>query len=331
MKEILILFGGNSNEHSVSIKSAESIAKHIDQNLFKVSYVYISKDNLWYKFHDDFAQLSNKQWCQNHEDDIIFNVIKYLQYFDVVFPILHGKNGEDGRLQGMLELFQIPYVGCSAVASGIAMNKSYTKMLATQIKIPTLPFVVIDKDDYMVEEVSNVLDFPVIVKPMTEGSSIGIEVVNTISDLDQAIKKAGVYAKQLLVEPFIQGKELECAILYNNGAITGAVGEIKTIDHFYDYETKYQNDNAELIIPATISEDHTTKIQTYSKQLFKLLGNQGFARIDFFLEKESQQIYLNEINTIPGFTSISMFPKLFEYSGLDYQNLITTLIENAID
>lgn len=331
MKEILILFGGNSNEHSISIKSAESVAKHIDKNLFNISYAYISKDNQWYKFHDNFDQLSDEQWCEKHEDDIIFNIIKYLQYFDTVFPILHGKNGEDGRLQGMLELFAIPYVGCSAVASGIAMDKAYTKMLAKQINIPTLPFVVIDKDDYMVEDISNVLDFPVIVKPMTEGSSIGIAIANTISELDQAIKKAGSYSKQLLVEPFIQGNELECAILYNKGAITSTVGEIKTTDHFYDYETKYQNNKAELIIPTTISTELVTKIQDYSKQLFKLLGNRGFARVDFFLEKNSQQIYLNEINTIPGFTTISMFPKLFEYDGISYQDLITTLIENATD
>lgn len=330
LKEILILFGGKSHEHDISIASCKSISEHIDTSLFEVKYLYISKDNVWYKFHGNFEELNEADWEEKNEDKVIFNIVEYLKHFDVVFPILHGTYGEDGTLQGMLELFDIPYVGCTCAGSSIGMDKSYTKQIAQSSNIPTLPFVTIDTNDYMVEEVINTMDFPVIIKPANEGSSIGIIVANTIYELNEAIKKIGNEYQKVIVEPFIKGQELECAVIATNGIISSRVGEILPVHQFYDYEAKYENDTVQTKIPADLPADIETQIQKYAKQLFSILGGKGMARVDFFYEIETKKVYLNEINTIPGFTNISMFPKLFEFSGIPYQELITTLIENAI-
>lgn len=330
LKQVLIVLGGASSEHNISISSAQSVAEHIDNKLFEVTYLYISKENNWYKFDGNFEELKKEKWIDNNEDNKIFNIIEYLKHFDVVFPILHGKYGEDGTLQGMLELFNIPYVGCTCVGNAIAMDKSYTKLIATSSHIPTLPFVTINTANYMVEEVSNVFDFPVIIKPATEGSSIGIQVVHTIYELDQAIEEAGKLYTKLIVEPFIQGQELECAVIATRDILVSDVGEILPANEFYDYEAKYEKEVIQTKIPADLTDDVKKQIQDYTKQLFELLGAKGFARVDFFYIKETKKVYLNEINTIPGFTTISMFPKLFEFSGIPYQELITTLIENAI-
>lgn len=330
LKEILILFGGRSHEHDVSIASCKSISEHINKTLFEVKYIYISKDNNWYKFYGNFDELKATDWEEKNEEQKIFNIIEYLKHFDVIFPILHGSYGEDGTLQGMLELFDIPYVGCTCTGSGIGMDKSYTKLIAMSSDIPTLPFVTIDTNNYMVEEVSNVFDFPVIIKPAKEGSSIGVTVVNTIYELDEAIKVAKKQYDKVIVEPFIKGQELECAVMNANGILTSGVGEIIPAHQFYDYEAKYETDTIQTKIPASIPIEITEKIQDYTKKLFTILGGRGFARVDFFYETDTKKVYLNEINTIPGFTNISMFPKLFQESGIPYQDLITTLIEQAI-
>lgn len=330
LKEILILFGGKSHEHDISIASCKSISKQIDTSLFEVKYLYISKNNIWYKFYGNFGELKEEDWEEKNEEKAIFNIVEYLKHFDVVFPVLHGIYGEDGTLQGMLELFDIPYVGCTCAASAIGIDKSYTKQIAMSNNIPTLPFVTIDTNDYMIEQVSNKMDFPVIIKPAVEGSSIGITVANTIYELDQAIKTAGKQYSKVIIEPFIKGQELECAVMYTNGIFTSDVGEILPVNQFYDYEAKYKSDSIQTKIPANLPEEIKKQIQNYTKQLFTILGGKGFARIDFFYEAETKKVYLNEINTIPGFTNISMFPKLFEFSGIPYQDLITTLIESTI-
>lgn len=330
MKQVVILFGGTSSEHDVSIQSAKSVYEHIEKSLYDVSLVYISKDNTWYKFDGDFDLLTQNNWIGKHEQDDIFNIIKYLSYFDVVLPILHGKDGEDGKLQGMLELFHIPYIGCPPLASAIAMDKVYSKILLEQSGIPVLPYVSIDANDYMIEDVIYQIDFPMIVKPANGGSSIGISVAKNVAELDDKIKEASIYDNKILIEPFITGQELECAILETDHITTSDIGEIIPANEFYDYNAKYENKESITLIPANISNDVKLKIQEYAKKAFQTLGCKDLARVDFFYEKETKKIYLNEINTLPGFTTISMYPKLLESNGISYPSLLTTLIRKHL-
>lgn len=330
MKHILLIFGGTSSEHEVSLKSAKSIYENIDKEEFDISMVYISKDNTWHKFDGNFDRALNGTWLEENEDTDIFNIIKYLTYFDVVFPILHGINGEDGRLQGLLELFNIPYVGCPLFASAIGIDKVYSKILFKNANIPVLPSVSIDKNNYMIEDVVYKLDFPMIVKPSNGGSSIGINVANSVSELDDMIKEAGKYDNKILIEPFIQGQELECAILEKDEIIASTVGEIIPANDFYDYNAKYENKESITLIPANIPSEIEKQIQEYAKKAFRILGCKDLARVDFFYDKNTKKIYLNEINTLPGFTTISMYPKLLESDGISYKELLTALIRNSL-
>lgn len=310
--------------------SASSIYKNINKEKYNITTCYISKENKWYKFDGDFDSLIKNDWIVNHEEDTIFNIIKYLQSFDLVFPILHGYGGEDGKIQGMLELFNIPFIGCNAISSNIGMDKITFKNILSSAGLPTLPFVNINYDDYMIEDIIYNLDFPMIVKPSNGGSSIGITKVNTIKELDNAIKKAAIYDKYILIEPFINAQELECAVIENDDIIVSTIGEINAINDFYDYEAKYENNTVQTIIPANIPDTVSEEIKTYAKKVFKLIRGRGLSRIDFFYDTSSNKIYLNEINTIPGFTTISMYPKLFQHDGISYSKLLDILINNAI-
>lgn len=331
MKKILILFGGISSEHEISIKSSKSVYKNIDKELFDVSLAYISKENVWYKFDGDFDDLDDKNWKQNHEEDAIFNVLKYLQTFDLVLPILHGFGGEDGKLQGMLEFFQIPFVGCKSLSSNLGMDKIISKIIFEHAKIPVLPYVSIDFQNYMIEDIIYQLDFPMIVKPANGGSSIGIAKVDTVKQLNDAIILASQYDRYILIEPFRKMQELECAILENNGLITSTIGEINSNNEFYDYEAKYISSAPQTEIPANIPEEIQKQIQKLAKKAFTAIRGNGLARVDFFYDSNTKELFLNEINTIPGFTTISMYPKMLAFDGISYSNLLTTIIENAIN
>lgn len=330
MKQVLILFGGTSSEHDVSIQSAQSVYEHIDREQFDVSMAYISKNNIWYKFEGDFKSLSKENWEIEHEEDSIFNILKYLTYFDIVFPILHGKYGEDGTLQGMLELFHVPYIGSSHVASAIGMDKVLSKILFEASKIPVLPYVSIDTKNYTIEDVIYKLDFPMIVKPANGGSSIGISIANNVAELDEKIQEASNYDSKILIEPFIKAQELECSILEKETIITSTIGEIIPSNEFYDYDAKYENKESITLIPANIPNEISSKIKSYAKKVFQILHCKDLARVDFFYDKETKKIYLNEINTLPGFTTISMYPKLLESNGISYSELLTTLITNHL-
>jgi len=329
IKKVLIMFGGNSSEHYVSCKSCKSIIENIDKKLFKYEIVGIDFDNTWYKFSDDLKYLQNGNW---KEANIlkIDNIISYLKEFDVVFPITHGTNGEDGKLQGMLELFNIPFVGCKTLASSIGMDKEISKIIFDNLRIKQVPYLVI-KDDYKINDVVEKIEFPVIVKPANGGSSIGINKANDKKELVKAIREAKRYDKKVIVEKFIKARELEVAVLENKDKILCSnIGEIKSANEFYDYDAKYVNSNSNTIIPDDIPLDVVDKIKEYAKKIFKVLNCNGYARIDFFYDEEKGEIYINEINTIPGFTTISMYPKLIESIGINYTDLITILINNAL-
>ena len=328
IKKVLILFGGKSTEHYVSCKSCKSIIENIDKKLFEYEVVGIDFDNTWYKFSDDLSYLEKGNW---KEANIlkIDNIIKYLKEFDVVFPITHGNNGEDGKLQGLLELFNVKFVGCKTLSSSIGMDKVISKVIFDSLNINQVPYLVIN-EEYSISDIIKKLQFPVIVKPANGGSSIGISKADNKKELIKAIKEAKKYDDKVIIEKFIIARELECAVLENKkDIICSNPGEIKSANEFYDYDAKYVNETSYTTIPNDLKEDVVNKIKDYSKKIFKTLNCSGYARIDFFYDEENEKIYINEINTIPGFTSISMYPKLIESIGITYTDLITILINNA--
>ncbi len=327
LKKILVIFGGNSYEHYVSCKSAKSIVENIDQKLFEYELVGIHFDHKWYQFDDDLSYLENGHWKDANVVPID-NVIDYIQKFDVVFPMIHGYSGEDGKLQGMLELFDIPFVGCNTLASAIGMDKEIAKILFEHLGIPQVPYLVLEEEKY--NEIEKRIGFPVIVKPANGGSSIGIVKAENKKQLKKAIKEAKKYDSKIIIEKFIKARELECAVLEkNNHIICSGLGEIKSANELYDYNAKYINEKSYTTIPDDLPDHIVNQIQEYAKKIFTRFQCNGYARIDFFYVEESNQVYINEINTIPGFTSISMYPKLIENEGISYTDLITILIHNA--
>lgn len=306
MKKVLLIYGGVSPEHEVSCKSAKAIVKNIDVHKFQLDCVYITLNNEW---------LYKKQK--------INNIIEFVKKYDVVFPIIHGINGEDGKLQGMFELFNIKYVGSKLGASYICLDKEKTKQILNYYQIPQVPFQIYHKKQKLS------IPFPIIVKPANGGSSIGINIAKNNKEYRKAIKEALKYDKKIIIEKYIKAQELECAILEDKKIVVSEIGEIITNNKFYDYNTKYQNNNATTKPIADIPKNIKKQIKKYAKIVFKLLELKGLARIDFFYDKNHNKIYLNEINTLPGFTPISMYPKLITNKKISYKKLITKLIENA--
>lgn len=323
--KIAVIYGGISTEHDVSIKSAKNVINNIDTNKYDVTPILIAKDGSWYK-----------------NGKLLKNIIEELKKVDVVFPILHGKFGEDGTVQGMLEMHKIPYVGCNVLASSICMDKIYTKIILDKAKIKQANYIYIKdeniyvddefeelelENDRIVELVEKKLGYPVFIKPSRSGSSIGIKKARNAQELIAGIQKAAEFDSKILVEEYIDGRELECAIL-NGKAIE--VGEIVPGDDFYSYEAKYNNKESMVIVPAEIKTEIRNKIKYLAEKAFKVVDGTGLARIDFFLEDKTDELYINEINTMPGFTEISMYPKLCEAGNIKYKDLISNLIESAV-
>lgn len=326
MKKVLLLSGGNSSEHDISLISATSILNNIDNNLFQVSTVIIDFDTKWYEYKGKVENLINWNKLETTKID---NIIEYLKSFDVVFPITHGTNGEDGKLQGMLDLFNIKYVGCKTSTSAICMDKDFSKMIFSYLGIPQIPFITISNQKIKINTIIKKLDLPLIVKPANGGSSIGITKVNNKKELKKAINEAFKYDKKVVIEKFVNARELECGVLEDDNFYISEIGEIKAANEFYDYNAKYENKESYTIIPAKINKDIKNKIINYVKTAFHGINGKGFARIDFLYDEKNNQLYLNEINTLPGFTEISMYPKLFMDSGMEYKDLITTIINNS--
>lgn len=326
MKKVLVLCGGNSSEHDVSLVSAKSILDNIDNNLFKVSTVVIDYDNKWYEYCGKVDCLSD--WKQQ-ECECIDNIVNYLKKYDVIFPITHGTNGEDGKLQGMLDLFGIKYVGCKTSSSAICMDKDFSKMIFSYLGIPQIPFTTISSNKIKIHDIIKNLGLPLIVKPANGGSSIGISKVNNKKELKKAIIEAFKYDEKIIIEKFIKARELECGILEDRDFYISEVGEIISANEFYDYNAKYENKKSNTTIPAQLKKEIKDKIIKYAKTAFDGINGRGLARIDFLYDEDNNQLYLNEINTLPGFTEISMYPKLFIYSGIEYKDLITKLINNC--
>lgn len=326
MKQVLLAFGGTSTEHDVSVNSAKTVYDNIDRSSYIVDLLYISKNNLWYRL-EEFPTINSNTWDSEHEQKDILNYVRLLEYYDLVFPIFHGKPGEDGTFQGLLDYFKIPYIGCDTHTSSISIDKSTTKELLSFHDIPMLPFVTIRQDKYMIEDVISKMDLPVIIKPVTGGSSIGVDVASNVKELDDKIHKTFKYSNKLIIEPFIKYRELECAVYKTDKIYTSSIGEILTSHSFYSYEAKYEDSESKGVIPADIPIDITKKIKETAKSIFYLLDGKDLSRIDFFYDEANNQIYFNEINTIPGFTEISMYPKLWKNDKISFKELLTTLIE----
>ena len=300
MKKVLIIYGGKSYEHDISIKSYKTIIDNIDKEKYIVDSIYITKDNIW---------LNN--------DKEILNIIEFIKSFDVVFPIIHGYGGEDGKLQGMLDLFDIKYVGSKCGSSYICMDKIRTKEILSNYDIPITKYW-LTKDN---------IEYPVIVKPSNGGSSIGITVVEKENYIYSALKKAHEYDNRIIIEEFLNNpKEIECACIMNNDDLIIEIGSIEQDNTFYDYKTKYENDNIVTNLNPNITDDLKDQLKEYCNKIFSILDLDGFARIDFLYK---DKLYLNEINTIPGFTDISMFPMLIGKRGISIKDIITILIENC--
>lgn len=342
-----VIFGGMSTEHDVSIVSGTSVAKKLDKDKYEVYPIYIENNGEWYKCTDISKKYGVGDKIENIEK--IDNVIEYLRKMDVLFPVLHGLYGEDGSIQGLFELLKIPYVGCKVLGSSIAMDKVYAKIIfdKANIKQARYEYVRKDNDKYIyidkefnekrctLEEVCKIIDknltYPMFIKPSNSGSSVGINKSNNIKELQEHIEYASKYDKKILIEENLIGKEIECSVLGNEDVKASCLGEIAPAESFYTFDAKYKNSASKLTIPAEINSKLADKVRNEAVKAFKAIDGKGFARVDFFVNEATEGIYINEINTLPGFTEISMYPKLWEQSGLEYSKVLDELIKLALE
>jgi D-alanine-D-alanine ligase len=345
---VAVLFGGESAEHEISIRSANNIIDAMDKGKYDISLIGITKDGRWYGGRSAEAILYsvNKSYTVSDVDLLGFipgkadaNIV-YISDTkkkigpDVIFPILHGPMGEDGTVQGMLKLASIPFIGSGVVGSSAGMDKDVMKRLFRDSGIPIGRFRVLlsnERENVMFDELADDLGSPLFIKPANMGSSVGVHKVNNRAEFSTALDDAFNYDKKVIVEEFIKGREIECAVLGNENPMASVPGEICTRHDFYSYDAKYIDEKgAELSIPALLPEEKKGEIRVLAIKSFKSLCCEGLARVDFFM-KDDGTVIVNEVNTIPGFTSMSMYPMLFKESGIGYSELIDRLITLAID
>jgi len=329
-----VIFGGMSTENEVSVVSAKSIIENLNTEKYDIFPIYIEKDGTWY------------EGTQQKEGKKILNIMDYLRNMDILFPVLHGLYGEDGTIQGLFELLKKPYVGCGVLASSVGMDKVYTKIIFDRAGLKQAKYEYIRKYkenyifvhknfeeeilsiDKVVERIATNLRFPMFIKPSNSGSSVGVNKAKNKEELKEAIKYATQFDDKILIEEGIVGKEVECAVLGKEEVIASCVGEVKSAEDFYSYDAKYKNQESRTEIPANIPIEISNEIRQQAIRAFKSIDGKGLSRVDFFIENKTNQIYINEINTLPGFTNISMYPKLMEASGISYTDLLNQLIDN---
>lgn len=343
-----IIFGGVSSEHDISCISAKGIITNLDYNKYNVVLIGITKEGRWFLYNDDVNLLPEDKWIYSKSlvpafispDTSVHGIITSrgeIIRLDVVFPVLHGKNGEDGTIQGLLQLAQIPFVGCDSTSSGICMDKAIANAVADAFDIPQAKWCAITQFDYknnpdaLLDNAVEKLGLPIFVKPANAGSSVGISKAQSRDELIKALEIAFKEDKKAVLEQFIDGFEVECAVMGNNNPVAAEVGQIIAAADFYDYDSKYNNPQSELHIPAKIPEEKRNEVKAQAIKAYKALGCEGLSRVDFFVTKDEGKVLLNEINTIPGQTPISMYPKLFEAAGLPYKELINKLIDLALE
>ena len=341
-----VLFGGRSGEHEVSLASAASVIRGLDPDQYEAVPIGITKDGHWLvgegavKMLPEVLKGGRRVMLTADPTEAALVPLDRgsgAQRLDVIFPVMHGTFGEDGTIQGMLELAGLPYVGAGVLGSAIGMDKDVSKRLCKEAGIPVVPWVTIHRWAWETEpeavraQIEGKFEYPVFVKPATLGSSVGMSKVHSTEELAPALNLACEYGLKILVEKAVTGREIEVSVLGNHEPQSSVPGEIVPHREFYDYAAKYLEDGTQLIIPAALKPSQVTKIQSLAIKAFRTLELSGMARVDFFLEKKGGKLYLNEANTIPGFTSISMYPKLWEASGISFRELIGKLIDLAFE
>jgi D-alanine-D-alanine ligase len=349
-KRIAVIFGGQSSEHEVSRVSAQTVINSINRDKYDVVMVGITKDGRWLRYDGPVEKLGTGEWQMAAEAAAARTVIIPKgnsargiftvsgaetddERIDVVFPVLHGCNGEDGTIQGLFELAGIPYVGCGVLSSSVGMDKAYSKVIFEKEGIPQGKYLVFNRKqirndtESVIKQVEEALTYPCFVKPSNAGSSVGVSKAHDKAKLIGALELAAKYDRRILVEEFINGREVECAVLGNDEAVASTVGEVVSCKEFYDYEAKYSSESTSTVtIPADLPDETIQLIREYAVKAFKALDCSGLSRVDFFVHKETGKVYINEINTLPGFTSISMYPMLWEASGIPCSELTDRLI-----
>ena len=348
---VCILFGGISPEHEVSLRSAESVLNNISKERYNIFPVGITKEGQWYLFGgNDYSMLPNGSWL-THPDNcpamispvrgqglICFKQEGVVSTpVDVVFPVLHGENGEDGAMQGLLQMAGIPYVGPHVAESAVSMDKTLTKLVADSAGVSQAAWHLVRSEE-LKGRMESILDaieakfvYPVFIKPAGTGSSVGVSKAANREQLREALLSAGSFDSKILVEEFIHGREIEVAVMGNDSPVASVCGEIDSGAEFYDYETKYVTDTSVAYIPARIDEDVSELVREQAVKIYSAIGCKGLSRVDFFVTFEGSRVVFNEINTLPGFTSISMYPKLFAASGIPYDQLIDELLQLAME
>lgn len=341
-----VLFGGRSGEHEVSLASAASVIRGMDLDKYEPVPIGITKDGHWLigegaaKMLPDILKSGRRVMLTADPTEAALVPLDRgagAQRFDVIFPVMHGTFGEDGTIQGMLELSGLPFVGAGVLGSAIGMDKDVSKRLCQDAGIPVVPWITIhrwqwEKDRGAVKaSIEEKFAYPVFVKPATLGSSVGMTKVHKEEELGPALDFAAEYSLKILVEKSVTAREIEVAVLGNHEPEASIPGEIVPHREFYDYAAKYLEEGTQLLIPADLKPAQAKKVQTLAVEAFRTLELSGMARVDFFLEKKGNKLYLNEVNTIPGFTSISMYPKLWEASGIPFRELVDRLIELAFE
>lgn len=352
---VAVVFGGRSDEHDVSLRSARTIMAALDPERYDVIPMGITREGRWISGGDPMAALvevspmfhlgEGEQKVEPTGERSIVPVIGaealipggVTDSVDIFFPALHGPMGEDGTLQGMLELAGLPYVGSGVLGSAAAMDKAMAKVVIAQAGIPQLPWMLVLRREWernpegIEARIAEEIGFPCFVKPANLGSSVGITKARDAAELTEGLREAAHFDRRLVVEKGVVGRELEISVLGNDDPIVSVAGEIRPRGEFYDYNAKYIDDTAELIIPAELEPEIQNQLEEYAARAFVALDLAGLARIDFFLEEGTDQIYLNEVNTLPGFTSISMYPSLWAASGLDLSDLVDRLVRLGLE
>ena len=347
---LAIIFGGKSTEHNISIVSATSIIYNLNKKKYNIFPIYINKEGLFYKYTKPIKDIKILTINDSIKElEPITNITEYLKNIDVIFPVLHGLYGEDGTIQGLFELLGIKYVGCKVLSSSLCMDKVYTKIIFEKANINTAKSMYIKKDKKsylyidnnfntykltskeLAQKTKEYLHYPVFIKPSNQGSSVGVNKANNSKELIKYLNIAFKYDSKVLIEEAIIGKEVECAILGNDILTLSSVGEIKSAEEFYSFNSKYKNKESITIIPAELPNNIIETIKELAKKAYIACDCKGLSRIDFFIEEKTNKIYINEINTLPGFTNISMYPKLMEHSNISYSKLLDKLIELALE
>lgn len=342
---VAVVFGGQSGEHEVSLMSSTSIINALDKEKYEIIMIGITRQGAWKYYDGPIDGVITGEWEKNARnlDQSEYNFLTTGEScpgenIDIVFPVLHGPMGEDGTIQGLFELAGLAYVGCGVLASAVGMDKTFSKLVFERRGLKQADYLVFAKQDLdedrdgVILSVEKRFKYPVFIKPANMGSSVGITKAHGREDLKSGLDLAARYDRKIIVEEFIDGHEVECSVLGNDTPRASVVGQILPSNEFYDYKAKYFDDGKSgLVIPADISPRATARVKQMAVQAFRAIDGSGLARVDFFVDKRTDEVYINEINTMPGFTKISMYPKLWDAAGLPYPQLLDTLIDLALE